>query len=427
MKKVLVLLLLFIVACGGSGEETVSEDTTTTVRDTTTTTIPPAPTVDFNIVEIYNTKLGTELCSDAKEIDTTSEPCLKQYRDNLENVFSYAENLQKYITELNTYLEAYPSEMTEEYTTLFQFVNDEYQVVPEIYGIVANKYIDRFGGVPELLNFSFSENISVGCPAEFNYLYTENLQSGNLTFKNNSNEKIVVNIKNGENISNLEMLNSGSTFEFYEGKLVNFLGEVYQVNLDDSFYVSTTNLRIIKVEFDKTNIKYGEEFNLKIEYEHPEFASLINNINETYIVSVQLRSLNGDYTETLSFEYPLEYPLNYGNSDKSYIDLEKNIININAKYFNENKINSINFNPIASPYFISWMWVASTVQNSNGVVLEVNKPGSSHNASNQDEPYELFGEMNSWGLIKDIRSDCSILQWKISVPIFYNNSLTFEK
>ena len=219
------------------------------------------------------------------------------------------------------------------------------------------------------------------------------------------------------------MLNSGSTFEFYEGKLVNFLGEVYQVNLDESFYVSTTNLRIIKVEFDKTNIKYGEEFNLKIEYEHPEFASLINNINETYIVSVQLRSLNGDYTEALSFEYPL----NYGNSDKSYIDLEKNIININAKYFNENKINSINFNPIASPYFISWMWVASTVQNSNGVELEVNKPGSSHNASNQDEPYELFGEMNSWGLIEDIRSDCSILQWKISVPIFYNNSLTFEK
>ena len=93
MKKVLILLLLFIVACGGSGEETVSEDITTTVQDTTTTTIPPAPTVDFNIVEIYNKNIGSEseLCSDAIEIDTTSEECLRQYRDNLETVFSFDE------------------------------------------------------------------------------------------------------------------------------------------------------------------------------------------------------------------------------------------------------------------------------------------------------------------------------------------------
>ena len=92
MKKVLVLLLLFIVVCGGSSEETVAEDTTTTsvqdtttttVQDTTTTTIPPAPTSDINYIELYNTKLGTELCSDAKEIDTTTEECLRQYKENL--------------------------------------------------------------------------------------------------------------------------------------------------------------------------------------------------------------------------------------------------------------------------------------------------------------------------------------------------------
>ena len=99
--------MLFIVACGGSSEETVVKDTTTTtiqdtttttIQDTTTTTIPPAPTVDFNIVEIYNTKLGTDLCSDASDIDATPEPCLKKYRDNLELVLSYEESLQKYIT-----------------------------------------------------------------------------------------------------------------------------------------------------------------------------------------------------------------------------------------------------------------------------------------------------------------------------------------
>ena len=83
MKKVLVLLFLSIVACGGTSEETVVEDTTTTtVQDSTTTTIPPAPVVDFDIVEIYNKNIGSEseLCSDANEIDTTSEECLRQYR-----------------------------------------------------------------------------------------------------------------------------------------------------------------------------------------------------------------------------------------------------------------------------------------------------------------------------------------------------------
>ena len=92
MKKVLFLFLLLLVTCGGSSEETAVEDTTTTsvketvttnVQDTTTTTIPPAPTSDTNYVELYNSKLGTELCNDAKEIDTTSEECLRQYKENL--------------------------------------------------------------------------------------------------------------------------------------------------------------------------------------------------------------------------------------------------------------------------------------------------------------------------------------------------------
>ena len=146
MKKVLILLLLLLVACGGSSEETVVEDTTTTVQDTTTTTvqdtttttIPPAPSVDFNIVEIYKTKLEADLCSDAKDIDTTSEKCLKQYKDNLEIVVSYSEKIKIYVTELNNYFELYPSEMTEEYTKLFKFINTEFQAVSENYELIYN-------------------------------------------------------------------------------------------------------------------------------------------------------------------------------------------------------------------------------------------------------------------------------------------------
>ena len=84
MKKSINSFNALVVSCGGSSDETV-------VEDTTTTTIPPAPTVDFNIVDIYNKNLGSEseLCSDATEIETTSEKCLRQYRDNLETVFSF--------------------------------------------------------------------------------------------------------------------------------------------------------------------------------------------------------------------------------------------------------------------------------------------------------------------------------------------------
>ena len=91
MKKVLIFLILFSVACSGPSEESSIPE------DTTTTTIPPIPTIDFDIVEIYNTKLGSELCNDAKEIDTTSEECLKQYKENLEVVLNYSENIQQYV------------------------------------------------------------------------------------------------------------------------------------------------------------------------------------------------------------------------------------------------------------------------------------------------------------------------------------------
>ena len=429
MKKVLVLLFLSIVACGGTSEETVVEDTTTTtVQDSTTTTIPPAPVVDFDIVEIYNKNIGSEseLCSDANEIDTTSEECLRQYRDNLETVFSFDKSLYTYINELNTYLESYPSAMTEEYKNLFQFIDDEYQGVPETYGLVLDKYFERFGGVPELVNLSISEELSVGCPAEFNYSYTENLKSGHLIFKNNSNEKIVINIDKGNTSSTIDMVNSGGEFKFAEGSVVNFEDEEFQIYLDTNFIVSTSSFRFVKFEFDKTNIKYGEEFNLTIQYENSEDFTLLGDRNHTYIIFVNLRGMEGNYIETLYWDYD---GLNGTDQGGGYIDLENNVITINAKYFESstNEDNVINFNHLASPYYIENITVLTSAPNSRGVSMDVNKPGSDFNSEHPDEPFELFGELNSWGTYEDIRNDCSILQWKVNVPIFYNNSLTFEK
>jgi len=115
MKKYLILLLILSM-CGGTAEsdldpfaeemlvakdvnemsETQKEREDNKLEESNTQTAPPPPPVNFDIIEIYNTKLISELCEDATQIETTSQECLLKYRDKLEIVFSYAEELKKY-------------------------------------------------------------------------------------------------------------------------------------------------------------------------------------------------------------------------------------------------------------------------------------------------------------------------------------------
>ena len=323
MKKVLILLLLLIVACGGSSEESVVEDTaTTTAQDTTTTTIPPAPTVDFNIVEIYNTKLVSELCSDANEIDTTSEECLRQYRDNLETVFSYAENLETYITELNTYLELYPSAMTEEYTTLFQFVNDDYQAVPETYGIVANKYLERFGGEPELLNLDIlnKDELGVGCKAELEYSLTENTKKAEVIFENNVGEEIKLNLSNNtENFRSLSMVNSGGLFTVKSAIFTNYLDEYYSKNIDSEFFVKFNHIKITKVYFDKEKVSPGESFKIYFEWENPDSLDFFS-ANKSYDSAIIIFLRDENNSNGLSIAYSDNLKQEYKAGDWDYFN-----------------------------------------------------------------------------------------------------------
>ena len=150
MKKLIIFLLLLSM-CGGnstsnlqpeSGSNQIIENSSIIEEDSN---IPPIPSVSFDIVEIYEAKLGSELCSDATEIDTTSEECLRQYRDNLEFVFGYAEDLRVYMDDLNDFFANYPSTFSAEYSDLFVFVNEKFSAVPQDYGIVASKYQQRFG------------------------------------------------------------------------------------------------------------------------------------------------------------------------------------------------------------------------------------------------------------------------------------------
>ena len=331
MKKVLALLLLLIVACEGTSEETSVEDTTTTtvedtttttvedtttttVEDTTTTTIPPAPTSEINYIELYNSKLGTELCSDAKEIDTTSEECLRQYRDNLETVFSYAENLETYISELNKYFESYPSAMTQEYTSLFQFVNNEYQTVPEIYGLVANKYLERFGGEPSLTSFGFDiKSLKSWCPAEFTFGATENLKSGEVTFINSLNELITIKVS-PSTIINLNV--TGGNFKFQKAVFENFLNETFLIEndfLNQNFNVKNFGPMITEVKFDEPTRTVEISFN-------PGEADVKN-----VIVVFERKSLENHLHFSLQTNNKLGAPLTKLHKDRAIIGLLNDI------------------------------------------------------------------------------------------------------
>ncbi len=170
MKKLIIFLLLLSM-CGDTStlevepipeNNEITEDSATTEQDSN---VPPLPTVSFDIIEIYETKLGTELCSDATEIDSRTEECLRQYRDNLEFVFGYAEDLRIYMDNLNDYFANYPSMFTEEFRDLFAFVNEKFSTVPQNYGIVASKYQQRFGN-----SSPPSTTVSTTIPTSDNYL-----------------------------------------------------------------------------------------------------------------------------------------------------------------------------------------------------------------------------------------------------------------
>ena len=275
MKKVLILLMLLVVSCGGSSDETV-------VEDTTTTTIPPAPTVDFNIVDIYNKNLGSEseLCSDATEIETTSEKCLRQYRDNLETVFSFDKSLYTYITELNTYLESYPSAMTEEYTVLFEFLNNQYRDVPETYGLVLNKYFERFGGEPVVNIVRDLNSIESGCKLVSKVEASENITKLQLIYTNEYGDefKLIFNEFNSEISKTIDQF-SGN-FNLFSAIATNYMGEEFSLNIQDSFTVTNALPRVTSIQVinNTPNLEKNEVVKVQIEYEPGTYYDFFEEI-----------------------------------------------------------------------------------------------------------------------------------------------------
>ncbi len=276
MKKVLILLLLLLVACGGTSEEssvqdttttTVQDTTTTTVEDTTTTTIPPAPTSDINYIELYNSKLGAELCSDAKEIDTTSEECLRQYKENLNYLITLQNEIGDFGSALIAYYETYPELVNQEYEDYINFIENEYSQVFLKFSNVENKYIERFGGVPIIKEITFDDNskLSVGCEVGGKFLVGENMYKATLNYKNDIGQIYSFTINKNKLTFNLELLTQGGVFNFIGGEGQNYLGEIYELNnFSSSFFVNHLFNRVIDIILPSDVISVGDEFIIEI-------------------------------------------------------------------------------------------------------------------------------------------------------------------
>ena len=266
MKKVLILLLLFIVACGGSGEETAVQDTTaTTAQDTTTTTIPPAPISDINYVELYNSKLGTELCSDATEIDTTSEECLRQYKENLNFLITLQNEIRDFASDLIAYYETYPELVNQEYKAYINFVENDYSQVFTEANDVEKKYIERFGGEPLINSLSINSDLWNECPADIEIQGTENIKSGYLIYTNKIGEKIEIPLKGSQNFFTTKLNVMGGEFIFTSSKLINYLDEEFEniISPVDSIYVNHWGAYFTKVEilnYDNNQITVSVEW-----------------------------------------------------------------------------------------------------------------------------------------------------------------------
>ncbi|MDA9728597.1 hypothetical protein N9U46_01400 [Acidimicrobiaceae bacterium] len=364
MKKVLTLFLLLIVSCGGSSEETA-------VQDTTTTTIPPAPTVDFNIVDIYNKNLGSEseLCSDATEIETTSEKCLKQYRDNLETVFSFDKSLYTYITELNTYLESYPSAMAEEYTVLFEFLNNQYRDVPETYSLVLDKYFERFGGVPVVNEIIRKTNVvEPGCRLSSNFVTSENTKNLSLIYVNEFFDELKIEPKKLNENLDITINEFSGTYVLNEVVATNYLEEEFVIEFEDIIIVDNVFPRITSIEIINGTPDLSKE----------EFVTIrFSVIDGTYfkLDDINLISMRVNYTDSnriLDGIYMNPFPNTFGgivNKNEGYIDMNiKFTDDENEKFYEE--YNVLPVGPYVNEYFISYVNVK--INNQYDLFLDYN-------------------------------------------------------
>ena len=314
----------------------------------------------------------------------------------METVFSFDKSLYAYITELNTYLESYPSAMKEEYSALFEFLNNQYRDVPETYGLVLDKYFKRFGGVPtiSLPIFSNPENLSVNCTVDGKFDYSENLKSAELTYINNTGEIISFNTNDLQGFSKL-LKNTGGTFYLLQSSVTNYLDETFEQsnNLENSFFIEHLFHRISKIELPDI-ISKGQIFQIKI---------YIEPVQNVEIDTVRITMLD-----------PLTNSFDDGTTMATN-KIENNVAVINAIYLSEPKQfpNWLNYDSnLAEVYFYD-----DSGDYKLGII-DINSIGS-----NRYNGYYYNSKDASNGLSMPLASRCGQLSQHQINPLNYNELL----
>jgi len=269
MKKLSIIFLVFLISCGNTSEESSNDsnqtDTTTKDIETTTTTIPSVPTSDINFIEIFESKLGSELCKDAKEVTTTTEVCLKQYIENLTYLVSLQDDISNYAKILIDYKEQYPESNSEVIEKFISFVENDYSQIFIPLEEVQQIYKSRFGGVPVINNLTINNELWNECPADIEIEGTENIKSGLLIYENKIGEKIEIPLSGSNNYFDRKLNVMGGEFTLTSAKLTNFLNEEFEgiATPVNSFYVNHWDAFFSKVEilnYDNSQITVSVEW-----------------------------------------------------------------------------------------------------------------------------------------------------------------------
>ena len=269
MKKLSIICLIFLISCGNSSEESLDDanqtDTTTNNTETTTANIPSVPNSNINFIEIFESKLGSELCEDAKEVNTTTEVCLKQYIENLTYLVSLQDDINNYAKKLLDYKEQYPESNKEIIEKFINFVENDYSqiFIPSVE--VQQIYKSRFGGAPLINNLTINNELWNECPADIEIEGTENIKSGILIYENKIGEKIEIPLSGSNNFFDKKLNVMGGEFTLTSSKLTNFLNEEYEsiTTPVNSFYVNHWDAYFSKIEilnYDDNQITVSVEW-----------------------------------------------------------------------------------------------------------------------------------------------------------------------
>ena len=246
----------------------------------------------------------------------------QQYKENLEVVLNYSENIQQYVDKLNIYFDTYPEQLNEEYKSFLNFINTEYVEVKDTFTNVENKYLNRFGGQPSILNILHkNDTVPSGCKLYTEYQTTENTKEINLQYINQFDNELNLKIYETEFNSEISRTINAFSGDFTLNKITatNYLDEEFDLIYDDSFSVTNVYPTITSIEVinGSPDIKADEYVTIRLNYLPGTYFDDADDFTYIYI-GLKYKGQNRNFRDAI---YESGSQGGIVNKEKRYIDL----------------------------------------------------------------------------------------------------------